>query len=171
MPASCRDESLTMSYRTKIIVFSFLVFGMAAWGVLMLLPTAIHTATSGMISPEDAHRRREIKRLASVDIAAEVDSAIARRDYRIVGVYGVGFICPGVDFENERYDYDTMLDEFGTRAMGDTSDARESEAHSQYQHAAYQYALAYNTRLIDELDRLGKLPQTQTPENKNPEPR
>jgi len=86
---------------------------------------------------------QQIRELESGDIDREVREAVAKGDYRFVGVMGIGLIVPGVPDYQQQYS-----GKFGVRVIPNTSDAIESGPHLRLQQAAGEHATKYNAALL-----------------------
>ena len=85
-------------------------------------------------------------RLATADVAADVQAAMATGDDRFVAVMGVGLMVPGVPDYHENYA------DRGVRMIENTSDIIENEEHLRLQLVAGRYAEQYNQLLLARLE-------------------
>ncbi|XAM00034.1 hypothetical protein OT109_01340 [Phycisphaeraceae bacterium D3-23] len=127
----------------------------AGWAASSWLNESNETAAS----LQDQHWLDEIVRLKNLDAQSEAQHAVGRGDFRLWELHGAGMpYSPGFDWQSTRYNADALYAMCGTRIMEGVSDAIESDSHRRYIVFARAYAASYNLVLIDELDRLGRLP-------------
>jgi hypothetical protein len=81
----------------------------------------------------------------------EVSWAVHRGDFRLVGIGGIGLFFPGL--EGRDAEVERLTRRYGYRVIDGTSDYSDSDEQSRFQHAAYEYAKAYNQRLISRIPK------------------
>jgi hypothetical protein len=81
----------------------------------------------------------------------DVSRAVRRHDFRLIGIGGIGLFFPGL--EGKEAEVDLLTKRYGYRFIAGTSDYSESEEQSRFQHAAYEYAKAYNQLLFPRIPR------------------
>jgi hypothetical protein len=86
---------------------------------------------------------KKLRWLHQANPTADADTAIARRDYRLRGVYGLTLSIPGTEpsmkFELEK--------RYGVNPIEGTSDNRVNQEHSRLIELAHSYASTYNRRI------------------------
>jgi hypothetical protein len=88
--------------------------------------------------------------LSRLDAAAELKIAIARDDWRFLGVVGYVAVAPGIDFTDPLYpESPTQL-----RIIEGTSDSQVGEAGKRFNIVAGAYAERYNRLLLAQLRKL-----------------
>jgi hypothetical protein len=104
--------------------------------------TASAAASVGLVRGVNAQAARQAAKLLDRDPIGEADEAAKKRDYRLIGVAGIGLFFPGVKTEEAPR---TRLGVRETMGAGDTVNYYTGL----YQSEAYQFALAYNQRLLE----------------------
>lgn len=107
--------------------------------------------------PDDTYWRAETDRLRKADPASDAERAIAESDFRVLGLWGDGVYFPGLEGRPDLYGRHGLVQTLGANMFEKTSDAIVNDTQSRYINVATTYAEAYNTHLVSELDRLGKL--------------
>jgi len=75
----------------------------------------------------------------------EVERAVARGDYRLIGIGGVGLFFPGLEYRDGRIE--RAVKTYGYRSIDGTSDYADSAEQAAFQEAAYEYARRYNMNM------------------------
>src|SRR5882724_11990392 len=99
----------------------------AVWGYRVLVPSPLV---------------RRTRSLEWTSCRWEVSRAVRRGDFRLVGIGGIGLFFPGL--EGRDAEVGRLTRRYGYRFIEGTSDYSESDEQSRFQHAAYEYAKAYN---------------------------
>jgi len=154
-----------MARRKNLLVVALcLVVGLALW---LFWPDdsgstrAVRTLNRVGVDahPDDGIWRQDIDRLRRADPAADADRAIKDGDTRLLGLWGDRDYYPGLEGRLDLFGSTGLTETLGTRMFEKTSDAIVNDTQFRYIHFAEIYAEAYNTRLVGELERLGKLPR------------
>ena len=90
-------------------------------------------------------RPRDLRWLEKADPERDALKAIARRDYRFLGVYGFAPFTPAVAPE--------IASRYGVKYIEGTSDAIRGRRDVHYHHLAKMYAAQYNTVLLQRSGR------------------
>jgi hypothetical protein len=109
----------------------------------------LHQDTSGFNNPQ--YFLQQIKQLESANVNADVDSAIARGDFRFLVCIGFGGIVPGVPNWNAQ-----LYKKFGTRILDGTGDMILCKEQSRFKEVAAAYAKSYNERLWLKVGKAGR---------------
>jgi len=92
-------------------------------------------------SPDTKNNTQELRWLYSAIPQVDVNSAIAREDFRFRSINGVGAVVPGI--------YINCLDRATQiNPIKGTSDVNESREHEKLNKLAVKYAKSYNTKML-----------------------
>jgi len=95
--------------------------------------------------------RAQLDSVRAANPAADAEAALARSDYRLVGVQGYSLEVPGL---NPR-DWERYGSTYGFRVVAGTSEVIGSKDQWALQGAAYRYAQAYNRLVLQRLPDSG----------------
>jgi len=84
---------------------------------------------------------KDISQIASSDPAVDLRDAIARRDFRFIGIMGYTLDVPGVHSD------DDLILKAGIKVIKGTSDADKDKRNGELQEMARSYATRYNRYL------------------------
>jgi hypothetical protein len=84
-------------------------------------------------------------------VEVEVERAVARGDYRLVGIGGIGLFFPGLEYRDGRVEL--IAKKYGYRFIDGTSDYTDSPEQARFQTAAYEYARRYNMNLWPQIPK------------------
>jgi|GEM_PF-5266806 len=96
-------------------------------------------AYRNIVPPERVRRTNALNR---ANAEREVERALARNDYRLVGIGGIGLFFPGLEERDPAVQ--RAVSRFGYRFIDGTSDYAENAEQARFQTAAYDYARRYN---------------------------
>lgn len=112
------------------------------------LALALSPACADPSPPVPPNDLSELRRIASSSPANDLEDAIRRNDFRFIGVYGFSTEVPGVPDYWERY-----ASSYGLSVIQGTSDTPYGEEGARLNQQARQYALEYNSLLLEHLGR------------------
>ena len=115
---------------------------------LSLVPFKYINATENYKSKESSEDFAILKQISKADPKKEFKKAIAKKDYRFMGVYGYTLMVPGVP------DYDVKYSKkYKVWGIPGTSDAALDVKHWKLIKKVKKYAEAYNKLLKDWIDK------------------
>jgi hypothetical protein len=110
------------------------------------IATARLGVSLGLVRGVDAIAVREAAAIRRRNVVMEAEAAAHHRDFRLIGVAGVGLFFPGVP-GSER-----LAQRLGVREIMGAGDSFNQYTRL-YQSAAYQFALTYNQLILKKLNR------------------
>lgn len=90
---------------------------------------------------------KELNEIEGANPARDLQAAVARKDFRFVGIWGYTVEVPGLNENDKR------IQEQGVRMIEGTSDALTNELAAKFQEKARSYAERYNHLLLDYLKK------------------
>jgi hypothetical protein len=136
-----------LRFARPVAFVAFLVFTGCGDGILdAKIATARMGMSLGLVRGIDATAVREAAGIRHRNPVKEAEAAIRHRDFRLIGVDGVGLFFPGVP-RDDRY-----AQRFGVRETMGAGDSGNRYA-GLHQSAAYQFARTYNQLIFRKLNR------------------
>gem|GEM_PF-4211682 len=96
------------------------------------------------------HFRKEIAKLQKADVAADVNAAFARMNFRFLQVVGKTGVIPGVKWTDE------MRVRYGVQILDGTGDRIYGKDHRQFKKVARDYAERYNKLMWAKIEAMEK---------------
>jgi hypothetical protein len=114
----------------------------------------------GSQSPFESTIADQSSALAGADPLLDASEAYRKRDFRLVGVLGIGLSTPGVTVESSKRLLGPQR-HLGIKTISGTSDMISSPDHEQMIQRAHEYAKAYNAQMMILLTTGGKAPNSK----------
>lgn len=140
--------TITILLGFALVVVAALVANGGFRGVVRDISALTRWAYARVIPNEKIRRTRALEQ---AHVEREVEKAVAQRDFRLVGIGGIGLFFPGLDSRDGRVE--RVTSRFGYRVIEGTSDYIDSPEQAQFQTAAYEYARRYNLNLWPQIPK------------------